>query len=63
MSLIDRDELRHRLSVIINAKPFDCDAYADGQYTGLRRAVRMLNEMPEVKCACEKETPCTSSAT
>ena len=51
VTLIDRDELRRKLMAILNARPFDVDARRDGQYAGLRQAVRMLDEMPE--CDCE----------
>lgn len=54
MTLIDCDDLRHRLNVIINAKPFDCEPFTDGQYAGLRQAVRMLNETPAAKCECDR---------
>jgi hypothetical protein len=47
VTLIDRDDLRRKLMAILNARPFDVDARTDGQYAGLRQAVRMLDEMPE----------------
>lgn len=51
--LISRDELRHQVNLLINAKPFDCEPYKDGQYAGLRTAIRIINAEP---CVCDMES-------
>jgi len=51
--LISRDELRHQFNLLLDAKPFDCEPYEDGQYAGLRTALRIVNAMPEATCECE----------
>lgn len=61
--LISRDDLRHQFHLLLGSKPFDCEPYQDGQYAGLRTALRIVDAMPEVNCECEKELPCMSSAT
>jgi hypothetical protein len=45
---IDREELRRELMRVINAKPFDITTYHDGQYAGLRMAVRILDDIAEM---------------
>ena len=52
--LIDRAELRRKLLAILNARPFDVDPRRDGQYSGLRQAVRMLDEMPGCDCEVQR---------
>lgn len=57
MTLISRDELRHQFNLLLDAKPFDCEPYKDGQYSGLRTALRIVDAMPECECevtACNK---------
>jgi len=53
--LLSRDELRHQINLLLTAKPFDCEPYEDGQYAGLRTALRIVNAMPEVKCECKED--------
>ena len=50
--LISRAELRHQFDLLIAAKPFDCEPYKEGQYAGLRTAVRLLDKMPNHICEC-----------
>jgi len=56
LTYIDRDDYRRQLLAILNTRPFDVNARQDGQYEGLRQAVRMLNEMPAMAaCECEEK--------
>lgn len=52
--LISRDDLRHQVNLLLNAKPPNCEPYQDGQYSGLRTALRIINAMPE--CEVEEGT-------
>jgi hypothetical protein len=48
LTLISAEDLKHQISLQLAAKPFDCEPFKDGQYAGLRAALRIIDAMPEV---------------
>jgi hypothetical protein len=48
-------ELRHQINMLLANKPFDLDEWHDGQYSGLRTIIRLMDKIHE-EVGCKTAT-------